>query len=599
MLEASSWEAFARAWLILQCTQIAGATRGVLVMGPAEQGPYVPVSSWPEGRSGSLGLTTAAELALQERRGILRNPRQETLESAAAGFGHMATPLLVDGRLHGVVAVELTPRPESELRATMRQLQWGIAWIELRLRREAQQPVVPQNQRLATALELLATCVEAERFQEAATGFVTELAIALSCERVSLGLLQGRHMRVWALSHSAHFSHRSNLAEGLGAAMDEAAEQKTTLIHPWPEDRPHRLTHAQGRLSAQDGGSAVCTTPLIHNGKVIGGLTLERPADKPFDEATVELCETVAGLAGPVLHLRFEEERWLPAKALMAARRQAERLTGPGHPGFKLSVASALLALLFFGFAESDYRVAADTRIEGAIQRVIVASLDGYISEAPARAGDVVRQGQLMARMDDRDLRLEEEKWISQREQYLRQYRDALAKADRAEASILKAQLGQAEAELALVQEQLSRTRVVAPFDGIVVSGDLSQSLGAPAARGDVLFEVAPLDSYRVILEVDEADMTDLRPAQPGELVLTGEAAAVLPFRVEKITPVSESREGRNFFRVEAKLRDTPAFLRPGMKGVGKIEIGERKLIWIWTHKLTDWLRLWWWSFWP
>jgi hypothetical protein len=28
------------------------------------------------------------------------------------------------------------------------------------------------------------------------------------------------------------------------------------------------------------------------------------------------------------------------------------------------------------------------------------------------------------------------------------------------------------------------------------------------------------------------------------------------------------------------------------MEGVGKIAAGSRKLVWIWTHPLVDWLRL-------
>ena len=39
--------------------------------------------------------------------------------------------------------------------------------------------------------------------------------------------------------------------------------------------------------------------------------------------------------------------------------------------------------------------------------------------------------------------------------------------------------------------------------------------------------------------------------------------------------------------------------LRPGMEGVGKIDIDERKLVWIWTHSFTDWVRLWLWSWMP
>lgn len=600
MQEAASREVFARCWLILQCTQIPGASRGVIVLGEADHGPFAPVAFWPEGKGGNLGLTTAAELAIEERRGVLRDARQGApTTDSRTDFCHIAFPFLIDGQLYGVVAVELTARPETSLRAAMRQLQWGAAWMETWLRREEKRQVSPQNQRLATVLDWLATCVEGEHFQDAATALVTEMATALGCERVSVGFLAGRNIRVSALSHSASFSRKSSLIERIGSAMDEAMDQRATLVYPPLKDDTLRLTQCQALLSEESGHCAVCTVPISRNGRVIGGLTLERPADRPFDLDMVELCEAVASMAGPILEDRLREDRWLAVKIWHSAKTQLEHLIGSGHLGLKVGVGLSVFIVLFFCFATGDYRVAADTKIEGAIQRVVAAPLDGYVMEAPVRAGDVVKQGDLMARMDDRDLLLERMKWSSQREQYLRQYRDALAKSGWADVSVLKAQVGQAEAELALVEEQLARSRVTAPLDGLVVSGDLSQALGSPVARGDVLFEVAPLDAYRVILEVDEADMKDVRDGQRGELVLTGESSALLPFAVQKITPVSESREGRNFFRVEARLDRTPSFLTPGMKGVGKIEIGERKLIWIWTHTLTDWLRLWFWSFWP
>lgn len=598
MQEAPSREVFAKCWLILQCTQLAGASRGVIVLGAAENGPFAPVAFWPEGKGGNLGLTTVAELALQERRGVLRDSRNATPASRAE-FCHIASPILIDGELHGVVAVELTPRPEPALRGAIRQLQWGAAWLELRLRREDQRPVSAENRRPAAVLDWLAVCVEGERFRDAATALVTEIATALGCERVSIGFLAGRNIRVRALSHSANFSRKSNLVEFIGAAMDEAMDQRWTLIYPPRPEAAIRLIQGQARLSEQSGHCAVCTVPISRNGRVIGGLTLERPAERPFDPDTVELCELIASMAGPILEDRLHDDQWLPVKIGRAAKTQVEHLIGPGHLGLKLGSALGLLTALFCCFASGDYRVAADTKIEGAVQRAVTAPFDGYVMEAPVRAGDVVRQNDLMARMDDRDLQLQRTKWASQREQYLRQYRDALAKSSWADVSVLKAQVGQAEAELALVEEQLDRSRITAPLEGLVVSGDLSQALGSPVARGDVLFEVAPLDAYRVILEVDEADMKEVEVGQRGDLVLAGESSAVLPFAVQKITPVSESHEGRNFFRVEAHLDGVPVFLRPGMKGVGKIEIGERKLIWIWTHKLVDWIRLWFWRFWP
>ena len=128
--------------------------------------------------------------------------------------------------------------------------------------------------------------------------------------------------------------------------------------------------------------------------------------------------------------------------------------------------------------------------------------------------------------------------------------------------------------------------------DGIVVSGDLSQLLGAPVEQGKLLFEIAPLDEYRVILQVDERDIAQLKVGQRGELALSGLPHERLPFVVSQIAPVSTPDEGRNSFRVEAQIEHPSQRLRPGMEGVGKVEIGRRRLLWVWTHNLVDWLRL-------
>jgi multidrug efflux pump subunit AcrA (membrane-fusion protein) len=225
--------------------------------------------------------------------------------------------------------------------------------------------------------------------------------------------------------------------------------------------------------------------------------------------------------------------------------------------------------------------------------------MQGYITEARARAGDIVRKGAVLAAMDDRDLKLERLKLMSQRGQRDSEYSQALAERQRAKVRILEAQLAQVDAQIALVDEQLARTRLTAPFDAVVVKGDLSQSLGAPVERGNVLFELAPLDAYRIIMKVDERDIPEITVKQAGVLALTSMPQEEIPLVVEKITPVSVVTEGRNYFRVEAVAQGSTEKLRPGMEGVGKIEVDRRNLFWIWTHKLVHWVRMWFWSWWP
>jgi multidrug resistance efflux pump len=264
-----------------------------------------------------------------------------------------------------------------------------------------------------------------------------------------------------------------------------------------------------------------------------------------------------------------------------------------------MAVAGSLLLALFLVFAEGEFRVSARTVVEGAVQRAAVAPFEGFIAEAPVRAGDLVRTGQLLARLEDRDLRLDRVKFASEREQQLRKYHDALAKHDRATAGILMAQAAQSEAQLALVDEKLARTRVTAAFDGVVVSGDLSQLLGSPVEQGKLLFEIAPLDAYRVILKVDDRDIAYVLNGQRGRLALTGLGGDPMPFQVTKVTSVSTAQEGRNYFRVEAQLEQPRNGVRPGMEGVGKIVVDQRKFAWIWTRSLVDWMRITFWTWMP
>jgi multidrug efflux pump subunit AcrA (membrane-fusion protein) len=271
---------------------------------------------------------------------------------------------------------------------------------------------------------------------------------------------------------------------------------------------------------------------------------------------------------------------------------QLKRLLGPGYLIRKVAFMALVGLVLFFTFFKTDYRVTAASTIEGQIKRVIAAPFDGFVKEAPIRAGDVVNQGQVICLLDDRDLMLERFKWYTEREQLTKQYHEAMAKHERSQIQITRAKIDQADAQLDLLDEQLSRTRLTAPFNALVMSGDLSQSLGSPVEKGQVLFEVAPLDQYRVIIEVDERDIAGVQVGQTSEMIFSSIPGETFPFVVEKITPVTTAKDGRNFYRVEGRLEKVTEQLRPGMEGVGKITVDRRRLIWIWTHKAVDWVRL-------
>lgn len=598
--EATDLKTFCQSWLSLQCSMFKGVRSALVLLGPPDRGPFTPIAIWPAPNFNVTHLTTSAERSLKERRGILlRNHSTSSSEIELPEYLQISYPIEVSGRIHGVVVLEMEDRSSQEVQAVMRQLHWGSAWLEVMIQRADLFQAEERVERLKTTLDLVASVAEHDKFQPSAMSFVTKMATHLECERVSLGFEHRKEIRVKVLSHSAEFGKQMNLLRAIGSAMDEAIDQKTTIIYPLPKESNPMVIRAHEELSRQHGAGAILTVPLRRDNEFFGALTLERPADRPFDPDEIELCETIALIASPILDTKRKEDRWLISKAGDSCVQQVKKFIGPGHLLLKLITVLIVAMVLFFYYAKGDYRVSAPTLLEGTIQRAICAPYNGFIADARVRAGDIAREGDILCIMDDRDLKLERSKWISQKEQLLKQHREAMAKHDRPQILIVQAKIDQADAQISLIDEQLARAKVTAPFNGVVMKGDLSQQLGAPVEKGQILFEMAPLDAYRVIVEVDERDISEIKVGQKGELILSSLPHDVFNLIVEKITPVSIAKEGRNYFRVEARLEGHTDRLRPGMEGVGKIMIDERKLIWIWTHELIDWLRLKLWAWWP
>jgi multidrug resistance efflux pump len=247
----------------------------------------------------------------------------------------------------------------------------------------------------------------------------------------------------------------------------------------------------------------------------------------------------------------------------------------------------------------TEFRVSAKAVLEGRVQRAVPAPFEGFIATAPAKAGDMVHAGDVLATLDDHDLQLDRVRWQSERERLILKSREAMSKHDPGTSGQLDAQLRQTDAQIALTAEKLKRTRITSPIDGMLVSGDMSQLIGAPIETGKVLYEVAPLEDYRVIVRLDERDIRYVRPGQSGHVLLQGMTGDSVPFTVQRITSVAETDSGHNTFRVEGTLVVSPANLRPGMEGIGKIEIAEHSYAWVWTRGLRDWLRMLVWNWTP
>lgn len=590
---ATSRAEFYRSWLALLCGGVRRAESGLLLVRD-EEGAYVPAAIWPGAETDPTYLGPSAERALVERRSIV---------APYEGRSLVAYPIVVVEDLVGVVVVDHAPAREDDNRVALEQIAWACGWPEAMYWRHhggavgGHSGTDPETGK-ALVLDVLRAADQHDRFDVAAVLVANRIATQLACDRVSIGLIGRKGLQIRAISHSATFDRKSELVSGLEAAMQECFDQSDAVAYPPVGTTARRISVAHAEFVERWGIGSMVSVLLIAAGRPIGVITLERPASRTFDAGSLQAASDLAEALGAVIDLKFRQSKLISGRLLDTVQDGLSTAFGPERLSIKLAAAAVAILLPVLAFWPAQFRVSAKSVLEGTIQRAAVAPFDGFVAKAPHRAGDIVREGEELAALDDRDLLLEKLKWETERQKLVQRQRDAMAKHDRINLILLVTQLEQAQTQLDLVLEKLKRARITAPINGVVVSGDLSQMLGAPVQQGKVLFEIAPLSSYRLIVQVDERDIGYIKVGHRGTLLLTGAASEGIPLEVTKLTSVSTPEDGRNYFRVEASIASADPSLRPGMEGIAKIEVGKGSVMWIWTRPLIERIRmfLWMWA---
>lgn len=447
--------------------------------------------------------------------------------------------------------------------------------------------------RIGTVLALQARALSHARFNAAATAVTTELCAMLECDRVSIGFYRKGRIAIAAISNTGDFRKRQSLVRLIVAAMEEALDQQTTIVHPTPQGSSPKVTLAHARLAEGSVRGAICTVPIADRDRLLGAVLLE--GQKGYNADAVRLVQDVALFVGPVLVLKHRVDDSFARRWEDMFAKRGQRLHGAASSPGKFVLLAVLALAIGAAMWPATFRITAPARIEGAIERVVAAPVDGFLREVNVRPGQAVKIGQALAALEDRDLMLERDKWEAEIAQLDKQYREALSKDDPASIVITKAKHDQARTELGLVQQRLARTRLAAPIDGVVIKGDLLQSIGAPVKRGQTLMVVAPANEFRVILEVDEQDISAVRVGQQARVLFAAETTRPFDLQLNRVAPIALARDGRNFFEAEAHVApnesDQVGGLRPGLQGVAKIDVDDRPLIAIWTHRAANWLR--------
>jgi biotin carboxyl carrier protein/GAF domain-containing protein len=489
----------------------------------------------------------------------------------------------------------LLPAAPTVSPEVLRSLLRGVTTLPSEYERSVrEQHLQSQLDAVSCALETVATINATRQFIPAAMALVNEVARRFKASRVSLGWVDGYYAKVIAMNGTDRIERKVEVIQRLEAAMEECRDQEEELLYP-RADQSDLVSRGHEAYAQESHVAALLSVPLRFEGAVCAVLTLEREQGQfTLDEA--QGLRVIADQVAPVLYDLQQDSRWFGRRWADAGRALFANALGPRHTWLKVG---ALLGAAFLAFAlcvPYGYRTKANFIVEPDRLALLPVPFNGFIESVAHRPGDLVAQGEVLFAMDDGELRVERARAEADVRRYTAEAELAEARNERAEYRVARELAGQAEARLQLANYRYNRAQVKAPFTGIVVEGDLRERIGAPVDQGEVLMKFSQLDGLFLEIELEERDIDLLDGSQRGQVAFASRPEVKFPIEIERIEPSAQAGQGKNFFVIRAHLEGTEAdWLRPGMTGVARLDAGKRTLAWRATHRLVDFLRMFFW----
>ena len=235
-----------------------------------------------------------------------------------------------------------------------------------------------------------------------------------------------------------------------------------------------------------------------------------------------------------------------------------------------------------------SFAVSAAGEIVPADQVSVRPEVNGKIDKLPVDVGDVVKSGELLFQLDDRDLRIQQssqknaiERTKLELQQAERNYRRAeeLFKShlvaqevyDDAKTSfdLGKNSLDNAQKALDLIEYQLLKTRVTAPFDCTVLTRPVSAGQAVSGSggfnAGTEVLTIANLNDLIINAHINQADVTRLHMDQDVDVTVEAVPGLKIIGKVERLAPQATIKNSIKGFAARILLRDVDRRVRPGM----------------------------------
>ena len=224
--------------------------------------------------------------------------------------------------------------------------------------------------------------------------------------------------------------------------------------------------------------------------------------------------------------------------------------------------------------------VSASAVVESELTANLVPEATGIITEILADEGDPVRQGQVLATLENVSLGTGAAKARAEVSRLADQAARARALFEQGAISareLEEAEHGLATARLSLREASAGygNTRIVAPFDGVVALRNVK--VGELATSATAAFQVVDLTKLRVVASFPERELGRIHPGQPVRLASAYDAEQSASGIVQRVSPVVDSSTGT--FRVTVSVDPGQTTLRPGQFVSVTVEVGRHEAV--------------------
>ena len=243
------------------------------------------------------------------------------------------------------------------------------------------------------------------------------------------------------------------------------------------------------------------------------------------------------------------------------------------------------------------HKVNANGKIQPEEEVQISSTITAWITSITVAEGDTVQPGQLLISMDEKQYRAAYNQTLSGVKSAEANLKQVKAQKERTESlyeknliskqeleqieasfELASSQVDQAQSSLLSREDELSKTKLLAPAYGIVTS--LTKEVGEMAVGGmfnpGVVMTIADLTRMEVLVDVNENDVVTVMVGDTAEIEVDAFPDTIFYGVVSEIAHTAQSmnlgsQEQVTNFKVKVKMIDPPGNIRPGMSSTVNI----------------------------